>query len=42
MISIASASPGANDMAVREELVRALFESVSVPLMNAVIVVFRR
>ena len=39
MTSIASASPGANDMAVREELVRALFESVSVPLMNAVIVV---
>ncbi len=39
MTSIARAPPGANDVAVRAELVCALFESVAVPLMNLVIVV---
>lgn len=35
----ATPGPGANDVAVREELVRALFESVVLPLMNVVVVV---
>lgn len=39
MTSIARAPPGANDVAVRAELVRALFQSIAVPLMNLVVVV---
>lgn len=38
MTSITRAPPGANDVAVRAELVRALYESVAVPLMNLVVV----
>ena len=38
MTSITRAPPGANDVAVRAELVRALFASIAVPLMNVVIV----
>ncbi len=39
MTSITRAPPGANDAAVRAELVRALFDSIAVPLMNLVVVV---
>lgn len=39
MTSITRAPPGANDVAVRAELVRALFASATVPVMNTVIAV---
>jgi diguanylate cyclase (GGDEF)-like protein/PAS domain S-box-containing protein len=39
MTSITHAPPGANDVAVRAELARALFGSIVVPLMNTVIAV---
>lgn len=38
MTSNTRVPPGANDAAVRAELVRALYESVAVPLMNLVVV----
>ena len=37
-ITHATRGPGAKDVAVREELVRALFASVAAPLMNLVVV----